>query len=115
MARHAVCDGTESFGSGFHHIVAASTVNVNVHEAWDDDGIARDDIACVRGNLDFITVANRSDAAILNEDHAVVQFLMRREDAMGVNDLRNHDRTSYSNWRCEKQGRLASWCWFVTI
>ena len=115
MARHAVCDGTEGFRRGFHYVMAACAMDVNVHETWDDDGVARDDIACVRGNLDFIAVANGGNAAVLNEDHAVVQFFVRREDAMSVNDLRNHDGTSYSNWRCEKQGRLASWCWFVTI
>jgi hypothetical protein len=51
----------------------------------------------------------------LNQDYAVVQLFVRRENAMRVNDLGNHDRTSYLNWRGKKQRRLASWCGLVTI
>ena len=115
VARDAICNRAQGFRRGLHHVVAAGAVNVDIDEARNDDGVAGDDVARVGGHLDFIAMADGGDAIILNDDHAIVQFLVRREDAMGMDDLRNHDRTSYSNWRGEKQGRLASWCWFVTI
>jgi len=95
------CDGV--FGA-FHHVVAAGAVNVHVNETGDDNLVAGRVMFSVRWHAHFVAMADLRDLAVFDDDHAVYDFFVGREDAAGVNGCRGHG----SNMLTELGGKNTS-------
>ena len=70
--------------------MATGAVNVHVNEAGNDDFIARRKVFRVVGDANFVAMPHLRDLAVFHDNHAVENFLMRSQDAAGVNGGRGH-------------------------
>jgi len=63
---------------------------VHVHEARNDDFVARREVLRVVRDANFVAMAHLRDLAVFHHNHAVKNFFVRSEDAAGVNGGRGH-------------------------
>jgi hypothetical protein len=70
--------------------VAAGAVNVHVNETRNDDLVARRKMFRILRDANFVAMADLGDLAAFDDDHAIENFLVRREDAAGINGGRGH-------------------------
>src|SRR5271155_2506029 len=92
MPRDSGSDAVERARIGFHYIVAARAMNVQIHKARHDGHSRRYVVFGTRGNGDFVAMANADDSRSLNDDHAVVDLILRGEDAAGIHGNRRHSK-----------------------
>src|SRR4029077_14613208 len=89
-ARHGGGDTVESARSGFHYIVPAGAVDMDVYEARDDRHARGDVVECACGDLHFVAMADGDEARAFDEDQAIRKFLGGRENLATVNYDRRH-------------------------
>src|ERR1700751_3045290 len=82
-----LCD---RLGRAFHHVMAAGTVNVHIHEAGNYNLVASCKVLRIVGNADLVAMPYLGDFGVFNDDDAIENFFMRCEDAAGVNGGRGH-------------------------
>ena len=90
MARHRGGDAVERASVALHHVVPARAVDVHVDEAGNHRHAGGDVIDGVRRQAHFIAMADRCDAAAFDDDHAVADLFVRRQNAAGVDNGSRH-------------------------
>ena len=70
--------------------MATRAVNVHVHKARNHGHAGGDVVLRARRNVNFVAMPNAGDAATFDDDHAVAEFFLRREDAAGIDGGGRH-------------------------
>src|ERR1700719_4635467 len=80
----------DRLGRAFHHVMAAGTVNVHIHESGNDNLVASCKVFRIVRNADLIAMPYLGDFGVFNDDDTIEYFFVGSEDAAGVDGGRGH-------------------------
>src|SRR5450755_1534867 len=90
MSRNCGGDAIERGGGGFHHVMAARAVDVDVNKAGNDSHAGGDVVLGALRDFDLVAMADCGDAAVLDNNNGVQELFLRSEDAARVNGSDGH-------------------------
>lgn len=91
-ARRGASYDPERGGIGFHHVVAARSVNVDVHETRDNGHSGRADFTGSCMDADRAAASHGGNAAILDDDYAIGDVFKWGQNAVSENGCARHGR-----------------------